>query len=225
MTRERLFSDQRLAEILHEACGDKKRITPSEYAKWYNSKSATPMDYPKNFQTFVDRLGGGRVPDTFKHMRKLLGLPEEEPEEPSKKKERKVNSKSELKPEANLAAISYKLINTLGYSFDIGHIHIKTTHDGWRAVIEKTERITAQSDVVMSRQLKLTQDITGQLIDFPPPEEGVFYLIDGKLYREMLSLWPEGRDDLIPVYHKDNYPSDSQPPTLNGFYVYPKYLD
>lgn len=142
----------------------------------------------------------------------LLGLPEEEPG--------KQADTSKPKPEINLATPCCKLVNTLGYSFDIGHVHIEANHDDWRAVIETTQRSTAQSDIVVSRQLKLTQDITGQLVDFPAPQEGIFYLIDAKLYHEMDVSWCPGRYDFIPVYRSGNYPSDFKPPAdPDGLYV------
>ncbi|MBR2796117.1 hypothetical protein IKE13_03645 [Candidatus Saccharibacteria bacterium] len=288
LSRKQLFTDQRLAEILYEASAGKNRITPSEYARWYKSKGATPMDYPKNLQTIFNRLGRGRASVAFKRMRELLGLPEEEPQQPRREKtgqETKkwvdkpdLESKSEpepkpklesepesepspdpesrseiglafnsepepeaksapepesakvatkevllepeTQPEINLAAPCYKLVNTLGYSFSIGPLRVEASNGEGRAVIEKTQLITGKSDLVTSRQLKLALEIPGQLVDFPAPQEGIFYLIDAKLCHEMGPLSLSDRHDFIPVYHQDNFPPDTQYRNLYGLHVF-----
>ena len=128
--------------------------------------------------------------------------------------------KLESQPEINLATSCYKLVNTLGYNFSIGPLHIEASHSEGRAVIEKTQLITGKSDLVTSSQLKLALEIPGQLIDFPAPQEGVFYLIDAKLCHEMGPLSLSDRHDLIPVYHQDNFPPDTQYRNLYGLHVF-----
>lgn len=116
---------------------------------------------------------------------------------------------------------SCRLINTLGRSFCIdAHICSNHEYDDWFAVVERLQRVTAFGETTMFKQLKLAQDTTGELIDFPSPQENVFYLVDAKLIRELGYYWLAelDRHDLIPVYHEGNLPADANE-DLRGLHV------
>ena len=300
--KRREWTDQELANCLHQACGDQDYVTTGQYEAWKELAAQDGMTLPDR-STIMFRLGDGKWRSAFPKMREILGIREPESDgveskqrdaprrsdeqclkdvrtiaaqvdtplsqkqyklrreqgmldprtlcdrfggswadvieaaglEPSagaKKARDKVRDKTQKNDEVTnklnkelLGSCSYRLVNVLGYAFEINGIHFESTYDDWRAVIEKTERITAQSEILMAQHLKLTQDITGQSIDFPDPQEGVFYLVDAKLFQRMnLSCCQLDRHDLIPVYHDGNVvcstDPDSGPTSIEtGFYV------
>ena len=104
--REKQWTDLALAEIVHEACGDKTFISIGNYSGW---RSNTPKVVP-SCTTISKRLGNGRWEDVFPAMRKLLGLEEPalaqpiEPPMPQRPKQGSDQWREELMKEVELNA-------------------------------------------------------------------------------------------------------------------------
>lgn len=75
MSKERVFSNLEIAQILYEACDGKEHITLREYKTWRKLQDKKVPSHT----TIIKHLGGGRwSPQLFNNMRRLLKLNQSE---------------------------------------------------------------------------------------------------------------------------------------------------
>lgn len=222
-----VYTEQQVAKILHDACGDKAYITQPEYNAW---RELQEEDAP-SFITITKYLSNGQWnPQMFDRMRQLLGIKkEDEPESaPETKPEPELELEFEPEPEAAIGPVPAttpsseltipccRLVSTLNREFELGDICFKVDKDDGFAVVigtsyyngidKKQLNETGESQVDCYKtiyNLKMTSGKDPEhLVDFPEFAPDTLYLIDGGLY-EMLPP-KQRRPDLIPVWYSRN---------------------